>query len=370
MDKKRNGAIDFWRFVFAILLVIFHAYLLDEENAGQYPFILGRASMAVEFFLVTSGYLMAASVHKLSGKPFEWKEGWTFIKHKIGGFYPAFAISWAVSFILINIVKFDDLKTLAGNFFSSVFELTLIRNAGFNGYRVLNQTWYLSAMVIVMFALYPLYRINRKRFEYYIAPAAAILILGYVFFKTGSLNNPNLYMTYSFKSTYRAAGEICLGVICYVLCRKIRHRSFTKAQSHLLSLVELLGYGLVIYYMQCYDMYPKYFDFIALLLLSVSVTVSFSAKSSINPLFSSKVFTWLGKFSLYPYLMFMVFTKILPVMYPDMDMLTMEIVYIGLTLISALAVMLIEKPIVTGCKALMKLIVKPKAKEAAEGSAS
>ena len=169
-----------------------------------------------------------------------------------------------------------------------------------------------------------------------------------------------------FKSTYRAAGEICLGVICYVLCRKIRHRSFTKAQSHLLSLVELLGYGLVIYYMQCYDMYPRYFDFIALLLLSVSVTVSFSAKSSINPLFSSRVFGCLGRYSLYPYLMFMVFTKILPVMYPEMDMLTMELVYIGLTMVSALAVMLIEKPIMMGVRALKKLIVKPKAAQPIE----
>ena len=345
MTKKRNGAIDFWRFIFATLLVIFHAYLLDEENRFELPFILGRGAIAVEFFLLTSGFLMAVSVNKLPDASFSWSDTWGFIKRKIMGFYPAFVIAWFITFVTLNVLKFENISTVLSNLFSSVFELTLIRNAGFSGYRALGQTWYLSAMVISMFILYPIYRRNKKRFEYYIAPAIAVLVLGYLFYKTKSVVNPNKFLNYGFKSTYRAFAEICLGVVCYVFCQKLKKAKITKVKSHLLSVAELFGYGFSIYYMQCYQLYPDYFDYVALFFLMFSVTISFSGLSSINRLFDHEIFRWLGKFSLYPYLMFMVFAKGLPIIFPNMDNLTLELIYIGLTFLSALLVMWIEKPI-------------------------
>lgn len=367
MTKKRNGAIDFWRFVFATLLVVFHAYLMDQEHRNEFPFILGRGAIAVEFFLLTSGFLMAASVNREPDTPLRKGDTWRFLRRKISGFYPAFVIAWAVTFIAVNILNYKGLYRLVSNFFYSVFELTLLRNAGFTGYRTLAQTWYLSAMIIAMFVLYPLYRSNKKRFEYYIAPAVAMVVLGYLFYSTESLVNPNLYMSYGFKSTYRAFGEICLGVVCYVLCEKLRSVNITRLKAHLLSVIELFGYGAVIYYMQCYKLYPDYFDFVALFFLAISVIISFSGKSSINRLFNHKIFYWLGRFSLYPYLMFILFAKILPKLLPTMDNLTREIIYIVLTFVSALVLMWIEKPVVRLFHRCTRLIVRKKETPEGEG---
>lgn len=359
MTNKRNGSIDFWRFVFATLLVIFHAYLLNEEKRFEYPFILGRGAIAVEFFLLTSGYLLASSVHRVPDSvPFDWHDTWGFIKRKIMGFYPAFLIAWFITFVTVNIVKFENVSTLLSNLFSSIFEVTLIRNAGFTGYRSLPQAWYLSAMILSLFILYPIYRRNKKRFEYYIAPAIAILVLGYLFYNTKSLINPNKYLHYGLKSTFRAFAEICLGVVCYVLCEKLKTAKITRTKAHLLSVAELFGYGASIYYMQCFDLYPEYFDYVALFLMMFSIIISFSGLSSVHSLFENDVFRWLGKFSLYPYLMFMVFTKTLPILFPHMDLLLMELLYIGLTFLSALLVMWIEQPIVRLCGRTRRLVTR------------
>ena len=64
MVKKRNGAIDFWRFVFAVILVIHHSHMIEinlirPEEETIFPFQVG--SLAVEFFLLTSGFLFAKS---------------------------------------------------------------------------------------------------------------------------------------------------------------------------------------------------------------------------------------------------------------------------------------------------------------------
>ncbi len=359
MAKRRNGAIDFWRFIFSMALVIFHAYLLDPKNASSPVFLLNRGSMGVEFFFLTSGYLLAASVNRIPDNAvFNWRDTWTFVKHKVKSFYPAYVLTWALGFIFINIVRVDDIIKLTKHFFSAILELFLIRNAGFDGYRVMNQAWYLSVMTLAIFIIYPIYAKNKKRFEYYIAPAVSLTLLGYLRFKTETLNDPNLFMTLSFKSTYRGLAEICLGIVCYVICQKIREKAFSRWKAHLLTVIELGGYASVIYYMQFHYHFPPYFQFLTLFVLAICVTITFSEKSSVSPLFQNRFCNWLGKYSLYPFLTFIWFTKTLPRLFPDMGIIKLELLYFGLSLLSGLLVMLIQEPVMKGVRALGRLMIK------------
>lgn len=53
--KKHNGIISFWKFMFSILILIFHCS--DRAKEGKVLFIDGR--IGVEFFFIVSGYLLA-----------------------------------------------------------------------------------------------------------------------------------------------------------------------------------------------------------------------------------------------------------------------------------------------------------------------
>lgn len=353
MKKTRNGSIDFWRFIFAVCIVIFHASILDVNKTNSNLFILGRGAIGVEFFFLTSGFLMAVSVNKNSGKD----NVLDFMKNKIKGIYPAILLSWIFSFTLINIFYFKDFYTLITRMFESVWELLFLRNAGFNGFRTIPQTWYISAMFLSMFIIFPIYNKNKEKFEGYIAPLLSIIILGYLFHFTNSLVNPNKYMILFYKSSYRAFGEICLGIFCYHICKQIKNINFTKIGELLLSFLELFGYIFTIYYMQSYKLFNSTFDFVVLVMLGISITISFSQKSIISKLFNFKIFNFLGRYSLYIYLTYYAFAKILPVILVDKPIDTIYNFYLLLTFLSAIILMFLEKYFIKFLKIIRKLLV-------------
>ena len=345
MKTKRNGAVDFWRFIFAAALVVFHTHVLDINGIyKQSAFPLHKGSLAVEFFLLTSGFLLAMSMNKPGrNNVFSWGSTWRFIKGKIMAFYPAFVICWILAFILTSAVFFTDVQDLIIRFFRSVFELTLLRNAGYDVARVLPQAWYLSAMILVMFLLYPLYAMNKKRFEYYIAPMIALFVLGYLFFNTESLLNPSKEMFFTFKGNLRVLAEICLGVVCYNFYRILKDVEFTRFGSVVLAGMELFGYVFAILYMQFYKKFPTHIQFAVLLFLAVSITVSFSEKSVISPLFDNRFCNLLGRYSLYPFLMYSMFAETLPAIFPNLRMKQLIAVYLAFTFGSSAVVMALHR---------------------------
>lgn len=400
MIKKRNGAIDFWRFVFAAILVVFHSSMLDIAliHPGEeyiFPFQLG--SLAVEFFLLTSGFLFAKSMNKKKENDiFSWKSTWTFMKGKVMSFYPAYLICLILTFIAVNVTSYichvepylqglsktEIIRNLFVNFGKMLYEATLLRNFGMDFERLLDQAWYLSAMILVLLLLYPLYAKNKRRFEYFIAPIIAIGLLGFMFMHGQSLLNPSkkydLFYKYAFtyKGNVRCMAEICLGVVCYRVCEWLKKLDFSKLGKVLLAVIELFGYGFAIVYMSVlarlhlnlfwhrlsiktvsalgkdakvldlgFGSQFNVVEFVMLFFLAVSVTITFSEKSVISKLFNHKIFTLLGQYSLYPYLLYTIYSTNLPLWIKKWDLAdklsTDQIVWIycGLTFVTAAVVM-------------------------------
>ncbi len=400
MVKKRNGAIDFWRFVFAAILVLFHSSMMDIAliHPGEeyiFPFRLG--SLAVEFFLLTSGFLFAKSMNKKKeNDTLSWKSTWTFMKGKVMSFYPAYLICLILTFIAVNVTRYichvdpylkglsktESIRELLINFGKMIYEATLLRNFGLDFERLLDQAWYLSAMILVLLLLYPLYAKNKRRFEYFIAPVIAVGLLGFMFMHGQSLLNPSkkyeLFYKYAFtyKGNVRALAEICLGVVCYRVCEWLKKLDFSKLGKVLLAVIELFGYGFAIVYMHFMaNSYLNLFwrqlslklspalgkdvkviepgysnsfnavEFVMLFFLAVSVTITFSEKSIISKLFNHKIFTVLGQYSLYPYLLYSIFSENLPLWIKKWDLadkLTTDqivVIYCVLTFVTAAIVM-------------------------------
>lgn len=60
MKTKRVGEIDFWRFVFSLIIVLLHIRaIVGEENC-----LFNNGAYAVEFFFILSGYLLMGSIER------------------------------------------------------------------------------------------------------------------------------------------------------------------------------------------------------------------------------------------------------------------------------------------------------------------
>lgn len=68
ITTKKNGKIEFYRFIFCIAILLFHMqkYLLGEASLtnGIHFALFPHGAMGVEFFFLLSGFLMAKSVYK------------------------------------------------------------------------------------------------------------------------------------------------------------------------------------------------------------------------------------------------------------------------------------------------------------------
>ena len=140
----RNGAVDFMKFVFSVIIVLFHTYR-----------ILPRGYLGVEFFFVVSGYFMSAHYYNNKEKysiDNLGKSTLLFVKNKISKILPNYYIAWIIAFIVTHVYKKSfGIRVLLYDFFRAIPELLLLGMTGFwdytHSYNVV--VWYISAMLLV-----------------------------------------------------------------------------------------------------------------------------------------------------------------------------------------------------------------------------
>ena len=96
---KRNGEIDLLKFLFSLMIVIYHTKNFTEYY-GQNLFMQG--SIGVSFFFLVSGYLLAYSTGKiqLESKDAVGPQAVKFVERKIKGLLPNVYVAWIIAFIV------------------------------------------------------------------------------------------------------------------------------------------------------------------------------------------------------------------------------------------------------------------------------
>ena len=99
-NNKHNGIISFWKFMFSIMIIVFHCVGL--ANPGDRIF-LEYGAIGVEFFFLVSGYLMAKKVVNDNSKINNLgKETVSFVWKKYKAFFPYMLVAFLIS-LLVNI---------------------------------------------------------------------------------------------------------------------------------------------------------------------------------------------------------------------------------------------------------------------------
>ncbi len=309
---KRNGAIDFWKFVFSIMVVQFHSSNLTKIKTT--PFV--GAAIAVEFFFLVSGYLMAASISRYEeGEIRVGRDSRKFMLHKIKGLCPEIFIAWGIGFVVQHIARKNvSLSSLVKDLMTGVWDLFFLRESGLEGFKANPAAWYLSAMLLAMLVLVPLFFRDRDVFINVWAPVLAIAALGYLSKNVGDLRGPTDWLGFCYKGFLRAVGELCMGVICWGICQKIKDVPYSRLAKLLLTLLELGSYlGVILW---SYRHKGSQMDFVMLLFFAVGVVITFSGQSLLSSFFNKPLVYFLGKISFPVYLSHNYWSHALVRMYP------------------------------------------------------
>lgn len=297
-EKKHNGIISFWKFMFCLLIVIYHTHIFSKtKNNILFP----KGSIGVEFFFLVSGYLMTKAALK-NKEETDFKnlgiDTLKFVGKKWKTFIPYTIVAGLMSLTVINYYHLNN--TLFNNI-SSIWDMLLLRMTGIRGLSVNGPIWYISSMLIAMLILYPLIRRYKEKFLTLFAPVILIVGLGIFSALYGNLRSPDIWIGFAYKGTIRAFFELLLGGCLYLICEKIKKLNFTKFGKLLITLIEISCFVLPFLMSQFMDSATK-FDYIMLVVISIGIVLAFSEQTLEYNFFCNKFSYWLEKLSLTLYI--------------------------------------------------------------------
>lgn len=328
------GALDFWKFLFSIIIVFYHGGLSFHTDTYQ---IFSNGALAVDFFFLVSGYLMAVSVSKMEDRELSiGKDTLSFLWRKIRAFLPYYLVAFFFAFISWGIFSFDLSSSFLKNATAAIGCLQnflLLDMTGIHTTSVMGLTWYLSAMLLAMAIIYPLFRKYRETYLYLIAPFSCLLLAGYMCQTYGALTPYNEFGVLVFHGMARAVLELNLGCFVFLVSRLLSQINLTKLSRVLLTIFEWGFYFVVIAYLYT----GKRSDvFTVLFLLFFALTISTSHQSAVSFLFDNRVCKFLGKFSLVLYLSQTATRRMIASLLPDQPWYIPFCIYVIATILLAL----------------------------------
>lgn len=329
--KKRNGKIDFLRFLFAVIVLIYHSrYVVGDEKS----LFLG-GSFAVEFFFLVSGYLMIASIRRMPPptKSLSTETG-IFLLKKYQSFFPELLIAYVIAAAVTTLA-------LNGNFIKllvlSYSDVLLVGMTGLQIYSINVAIWYLSSMLLAMAILYPLLRKYGDTALYIIIPLLTLFLLGWFCGNEESPRKATKWIGWTYRGNLRALAEMGAGICLYPIVEKVKKINFTVFARILLTALEYGCYAQLLYHMNVRS-FTRY-DYFYLLVFAVALTISFSQKGIDTALFRGRFFAWLGKFSFPLYLSHYFYSQTVRTFFPGLSDRQLLITYYGLSALTALVVM-------------------------------
>lgn len=270
---KRNAIISLFKFIFSIVIVIYHGKKLVGINKFE---IATLGYFCVDFFFIVSGYYFYKNILKLNEKKNLdiYKENVKMIITKLKRFLPYTIISGLLAIILFYIMK--ELKIT--NALMSIFNLFLIDMVGLKGYTINGPIWYISSMLIIFFILCPIIYKLKDKYIYYICPLIIMFGLGYMYNKYSTLNlHRSKWNGFLFSGTIKALVEINIGILLYNISNKIKEVLNKKNNiiMYLLNIAYILGYIFILLFMLFYKK-SGVLDYFVLLVISITLLLNFS----------------------------------------------------------------------------------------------
>lgn len=316
---KKNGKIEFYRFIFALCVMFYHFRKWSSLppvslKHGVHLAFFCNGNMAVEFFFILSGVLMANSIYKRINTEnmlvvadrnvlqesndwlgFFWKKYKAILPYWI----PAFTLTFLSAIYLFKFGLRDIVELAINNIPTAL----LIQMTGINPDGcVMGPSWYISAMMVAMAIIYPFCKKYYYSFTRYYAPLIGILILGFMQIKTGSLTDIFGVVGGVYKGLLRAITEILIGTSVFEISRMIKTSAWSEKPSNRIKL-SIIETGCLLIIISFMVLSLKHIYQVYMVgAFSILIAIAFSGKSICNDRFDNKISAFLGSLSLPLYL--------------------------------------------------------------------
>ena len=315
--KKRNGTLEFMRFVFCMTILFYHigkyTYGSPPLNKGVFIALFPHGAMGVEFFFLLTGVFLAASLDKqlqrAEKKTNVFADTGKYLWKKYLSVFPQHLVAFAVLFGVMVLIHLDMPNWSAGDrFLTAISNLLLLQMTGWMGSPLNHIEWYLSAMLIAILIVYFLCHLHFKVVTRYIAPVASVGLLIWMCCEFPSLTGVTRPMVVCpgfsiYKGDIRAFAEILLGTFAYSLGKyalaPLSDR-IGKPVRFVLTVLEWVMYGGAITITLL--TLPYGWEYGALAFIFGGVLLSFSGLTCSGSLFDNNVSYFLGKITLPIYL--------------------------------------------------------------------
>ena len=339
-NTRRNGKIEFLRFIFALMVVFSHS----GSFMGEYTIFAG-GSLGVEFFFFVSGFLMMATIEKLNqvSQPQNiGKETGQFIIKKWKLIFPEALITFLIGFVITALAENLTLREMVLWFIDTVWNVLFVTMTGLGRRGINPVVWYISAMLISMAILYPLLRKYRDMMLWIVIPLTSLCIFGYFYQNYGAPRSPTIWLGWTYKGVLRAFAELGIGCLLYYLSKYIRNIGFNKKGRYLITITETLLYLGVLTYMYVLDV--SVCDYFFIVLLAAAVALTFSGIGIDAEFYNNKLAMWLGKFSIPLYLSHSFYATYFSFFVPEgISHGVKLLIYLGMSFATALMVMYVTK---------------------------
>ncbi len=331
--KQRNGTIDFFKFIFAIVIVFYHCAQFFHLKTSA---LVVCGYLAVEFYFIVSGWLLMKRAES------EKEENVFNATLKMTGKkYASFFIPLLIAVITSLGFRLYNTHLSAKDVFYTIVlsssDLFLLQMAKFQGVWTTEVSWYLSALLIISFLIYPILVKRKDLFCKYLAPLFVLFIYGLFSATWGTVDGPAYEVGRVYKGVLRALAGLSLGCIAYCITQKINSATENSLLTNkaFLGTVEVITLFGALAFMLLYR-HANTMDYFIILALTFGVAIAFSEKSCLNKIFRGKVFSTLGVYSLSLYLNHLYISSQIPRFFPNLHQNKQMLIYLGLITVVSL----------------------------------
>ncbi len=293
--KGRNSSIDLLKFLFSIVIVLFHFGTRQGIN------LLPGGYLVVEGFFMITGYFMMNSANKATSTDIG-KDSLKFVLHKYSSFALPLLFSAIIAFCAPLAFKPFYPSRFLTDCVTLLSEIVPLQITGMKTLASTGVSWYLSAMLFALMILYPLARMTGSRFTRIICPILIFLIYGAICSEFGHLNViTDLFYGMPIRvGLLRGIAGICSGCILYDCVKSAENQKVSRFGEICFLFAEIFSAAFI---MLVICVFPKTaMDYFALPFFFILLYSLFGRKSSFSGRFSFGFTKHLGTASLLIYL--------------------------------------------------------------------
>jgi len=209
---KRNHSIDVIKFVFSLVVVLYH-----------FKFLFVSGYLVVEGFFMISGFLMMNTIYSQK-KELLLEENSTarFVFKKYSAlFFPLLYSAISGFLIYEKLIGLNPAQPVQEKIPYLLFEIFPLQVAGFQAFYATGVSWYLSAMFLGLALIHPFAKRNPERFAYTVCPPTVLLCYGFLCFQGSNLDLPcTWFLGYINSGLIRGIAGLCAGCLLFVLAKK------------------------------------------------------------------------------------------------------------------------------------------------------